>query len=332
MNPTRKVLWWIFGGFCFMGAASVSAQTAAWTPVKSIDFSAKHAVLIQNDDKTLTPMDVPYFQSKLIAPGTWQILNDGDYCYLLEGDNEAIAIDTGYGAGNLREYCQTLTAKPVKNVINTHSHFDHTAGDAYFDRVFMSKLAQPLATIPYASFAGITFPRNYPVTIVGDGFHYDLGNRDLEVFEVGNHTLDGIAILDRSRRILFAGDEVMGTRMSVSVSVERFAERMQKLAAHSAEFDTIAGGPGIYEGSLVGKYAAAAKALLEGKPSQAVTANPSGWTPTTVSESAPAGAVVYVRHGPHAGDGGARSDPSTTVIQFNWNGCTLSYDTTKLRG
>jgi hypothetical protein len=268
----------------------------------------------------------------LIAPGTWQILSDGDYCYLLEGDKEAIAIDTGYGAGNLREYCQTLTEKPVKNVINTHYHFDHTAGDAYFDRVLLSKLTQPLATIPYASFAGITFPRDYPVTIVGDGSHYDLGNRDLEFFEVGNHTPDGIVILDRSHRILFAGDEVMGQRMSLNISVEKFAERMRILANHSAEFDTIAAGLGTYEGSWIGKYASAAQAILDGKASQAADASAPGWKPTAVNASAPAGAVVYVRHGPRAGDGGAHAAPASTVVQFNWNGCTLSYDTTKLRG
>ncbi len=69
--------------------------------------------MIKSQDGTLTPMDVPYYRSKLIAPGTWQIESDGDYSYLIEGDNEALAIDTGYGAGNIREYLQTLTKKPA---------------------------------------------------------------------------------------------------------------------------------------------------------------------------------------------------------------------------
>lgn len=71
------------------------ASVSSWTPVKSIDFSSKHNVMIKSDDGSLTPMDQPYFKSTLIAAGTWQILSDGDYMYLVEGDKEAILIDSG---------------------------------------------------------------------------------------------------------------------------------------------------------------------------------------------------------------------------------------------
>ena len=142
--------------------------SAVWTPIKSIDFSSKHNIMIQSDDGTLTPMDVPYYKSTLIAPGTWRIESDGDFSYLIEGDNEALSIDTGYGAGNIREYLQTVTKKPVRYVANTHDHFDHTANNAYFDKAFMSAETAKKATIPFQSFAGINFPRNYPKEIIGD--------------------------------------------------------------------------------------------------------------------------------------------------------------------
>src|SRR5580692_10642992 len=119
-----------------------------WVPTKSIDFSSRHNILIRSQDGTLTPMDVPHYNSTLIAPGTWQILSDGDYSYLIEGDNEALAIDSTYGAGNIREYMETLTRKPVRYVANTHDHFDHTADDSYFDRAFMSAFTKTKATIP----------------------------------------------------------------------------------------------------------------------------------------------------------------------------------------
>ena len=84
-------------------AASLAAH---YTPIKSIDFSSRHDVLIRSDDGTLTPMDVPHYKSVLIAPGTWQIESDGDFSYLIEGDNEALAIDTGYGAGTSASTCR----------------------------------------------------------------------------------------------------------------------------------------------------------------------------------------------------------------------------------
>ena len=37
--------------------------------------------------------------------------------YLLEGDEKALLIDTGYGAGNLREYVEKLTSKPISGAI-----------------------------------------------------------------------------------------------------------------------------------------------------------------------------------------------------------------------
>ena len=37
--------------------------------------------------------------------------------YLLEGDEKALLIDTGYGAENLREYVEKLTSKPISGAI-----------------------------------------------------------------------------------------------------------------------------------------------------------------------------------------------------------------------
>ena len=170
--------------------------------IKTIDFSCKHDRLIRNSDGSLLPMDEPYYEVESVAPGTWKILSSGDYSSLVEGEEEAIAIDTGYGAGNIREYLQTLTDKPVKNVINTHDHFDHTANNAYFEIAYMSKETEPLATIPFPSFEGIEFPRDYKKVIVDDGDVIDLGGRTLTIFKIPDHAVGSIVMLD-SREKLF---------------------------------------------------------------------------------------------------------------------------------
>lgn len=41
--------------------------------------------MIENADGSQVPMDQPYFTSEQIAPDTWNIQNNGDYCYLLAG-------------------------------------------------------------------------------------------------------------------------------------------------------------------------------------------------------------------------------------------------------
>ena len=293
-----------------------------WTPVQYIDFSSKHDVMIQNEDGSLTPMDVPYFKSTLVAPGTWQIRSDGDYMYLVEGDNEAILIDTGYGAGNIREYCQSLTKKPIKNVINTHYHFDHTANNAYFDCAYMSADTKPYATIPYPSFAGINFPRNYPTVIIGDGYKFQLGNRELEVFEIPNHTAGGIALLDRRERLLFSGDEIWTSEFIIlNCSVAQFERNMSKLAAHRSEFDKCCGGPGIGDATAVDKYLATARYILSGQGTSEQVQSSS----TTATSTDSSTQKVYIRGVVHPEDIPV-TPANPYLVKMTYADCTITYD------
>ena len=212
--------------------------------VERIDFSCKHDVWIRGEDGKLLPMDEPYYESSLIAPNTWRIRSDGDSHYLVAGDKEAIAIDSGYGAGNLRTYCQTLTDKPVRCIVNTHDHFDHTANNAYFEKAYMTAATSELATIPFTSFEGIDFPRDYPRQIVKDGDIIDLGGRTLEVIEMPDHAVGSILLLDSRERILFSGDELAAPLKRINTSVENVLRQFKRLETRIPEFDVIWPGPG----------------------------------------------------------------------------------------
>jgi glyoxylase-like metal-dependent hydrolase (beta-lactamase superfamily II) len=337
------------------GQAPSSTGTVArdldrsWVPPKVIDFSSKHDVLILNPDGSLSPMDEPHFTSKQIAPGTWQILSDGDYMYLVEGDKEAILIDSGYGAGNIREYAQSLTKKPLKYVANTHLHFDHTANDGYFDRAYMSEGTKKGLPMPSGSFMGINFPRDYPIEVIGDGYKFQLGNRELEAILLGNHTPGGTAYLDRKARILYSGDEIMGQQgVAIHVSVEQFEKMMEKLEAHRKEYDTLCAGWEILDASWVDKYVAIAQYILAGNKGvpawQAPPAPlPNNW-PTNPPPADPAGRTVYIRHKPRtagilppgviAGAGqaqGSGAPPNENIYRVTYGGATVTYDIRKIK-
>ena len=134
--------------------------------MKELDWSCKENILIKGFDGRLIPMSEPYFESRQIAPGTWQILSSGDCSYLLAGEGQGLLIDSGYGAGNIREYCEKLCGLPVPWIANTHEHFDHTANNCYFDLVFLTEKAHERATTPFKSFQGIDFPKDYPAQYV----------------------------------------------------------------------------------------------------------------------------------------------------------------------
>ena len=46
---------------------------------KTIDFSCKNNILLEDEQGMRVPMSVPYYRAKEIAPDTWQILSDGDF-------------------------------------------------------------------------------------------------------------------------------------------------------------------------------------------------------------------------------------------------------------
>lgn len=228
-----------------------------------IDFSCKHDIWIRNDDGTLSRMDEPYFRSWKLSEGTWRILSSGDYSYLIEGDEEALAIDSGYGAGNIREYMQTLTAKPVRCIANTHDHFDHTANNSYFEMAYMSEATKPLATIPFPSFAGIDFPRDYPITVLQDGDTIPLKGRELQAFLIPDHAVGSMAYLDRKGRILFTGDEFMDKSKRVAVGLTSWLHSLEKLAAVRDQFDIMYGGAFTMDASIVDKMLICTKNALQ---------------------------------------------------------------------
>jgi glyoxylase-like metal-dependent hydrolase (beta-lactamase superfamily II) len=303
----------------------------------------KHDIWIQNMDGTLSRMDEPFFQSRPIAPGTWQILSEGDYWYLVEGDREAMLIDAGQGAGNPRAYAQTLTKKPIRYVANTHFHFDHTANDGYFDRAFMSAGTRAGLPEPGPSFQGVAWPKGYPIQVIEEGYTFHLGGRDLEAIMLGNHTPGGTAYLDRKQRILFSGDEIMGQQgMRLNVTVEQFQKLMAKLAAHRGEYDTLAAGWEKLDAVWIDKYLALANYILaghEGTPvAQAEPAPlPNGWKQNASAPKGPNGTPVFFRHVPRNGGGipapgQAPAPGSENMVRIFLDGATLTYDRTKVRG
>ena len=295
-----------------------------------IDFSCKHDILIKNPDESFSRMDEPFFEAELIAPNTWKILSSGDFSYLVVGEGEGVSIDTGYGAGNIREYLQTLTDKPVRNVINTHHHFDHTASNGYFEKALMHPNAFEHATIPYASFEGIDFPRDYEFVAVQNGDTYELGDRTLEFFWIPDHTPDGIAILDRKERIFFIGDELMPMPMgkTLKVPLKTFYGYMEMFMAHRHEYDRVFSGGGLFDIDYIEKYHACAKAILEGNygvPHEAKKGGPPMMPP------GPHGELVYDRRMPHFGDGGAGKDaPAGNLYCLEYAGVKIVYDRDQL--
>ncbi len=207
--------------------------------------SNKEGSIKSENNEGEEPMSETIYKSKLIHPNTWCINGEGCSAYLLVGDKCGLVIDTGFAVENIRAYVQTLTEKPVDMVVNTHGHFDHTAGNGRFPQVYMNERALPAAKTPYPSLNPSDYIVDYPVTFVGDGYCFDLGDRKVEVIEIPGHSMGDIALLDKKGRILFSGDEV-GDRVAFiwmqnepQPTVEQHFRNMQKLSSRKDEFDHV---------------------------------------------------------------------------------------------
>ena len=288
-----------------------------------IDFSCKKDILLEDEDGLLTPMSEPYFRNWLIAPGTWRVLSDGDYSYLLEGDGEALLIDTGYGAGDIREYCQSLTERPLRCVANTHDHFDHTANNSYFELAYLSAATEPLATRPFPSFEGVAFPKIKRVHIVTDGDVIPLKGRELPVFEIPDHAAGSLAFLDKKTRILFSGDEFMAHGKQLNGSVEHWLRLLEKLAPYRDQFDCMYSGGGRLDAALFDRQLACVRYILEGHEGE--PASPQRFPDFERMDEQ--GRRVWKRRLPHPGDGPKDLNADIEYKRtMRYGGASVTYD------
>ncbi len=194
-----------------------------------------------------------YFMSRKIFPDTIVITGPGADSYLLLCEEEAVMIDAGSERGNIRAYAETLTELPVRKVVNTHSHFDHTAGNGWFDVIYgTSDTAKSGKNVMGGDPSA--YPLDYEYTLVKDGDVLPVRGRELEVILLDCHAPGNIAVLDKTRRLLFPGDEVESGQVLLlpgyaevpgqihsrpASSVETYRNAMLKLKARSNEFDWI---------------------------------------------------------------------------------------------
>jgi len=225
---------------------------------------------------------VPFFKAEEIKPRVWQIgydfLNEFQvpvFSYLIEGRDYALVVDTMYGYGNLRAFCETLTDKPLK-LVNTHFHLDHVGGNYDFDACYIHPLDIPYlySSLPASREQQLERARNAarpeykdlltaddfaserPIKVfpIYDGDIFDIGDRQIEVIGVGGHSPGSIVLLDRKNRIVFSGDACNSNTLlgfGVSLSIEEYLENLLHLKKFQTEFDITYGGHQVLDAGIV---------------------------------------------------------------------------------
>jgi len=183
--------------------------------------------------KSLKRVDLnnEWFEVYVIRDGVFAIYEPHQFeeviSYLIVGKSHALLFDTGMGISKISEVVKQLTSLPVM-VLNSHTHFDHTGGNAEFsdilgrDTPFTATSSKGQANeysrdaLAPERICGHLPPgvesTSYSVRpfhiqhFVSDNERIDLGGRKLTVIFTPGHTPDSLSLYDQANGLLFTGD------------------------------------------------------------------------------------------------------------------------------
>lgn len=141
------------------------------------------------------------YEAVKLLDSFWSIEDGGVRCFLIAGEDRAVLVDTGFGTGDIRAFCRSLTEAPVE-IINTHGDPDHTGCNHLFGEARM----HPAEYDYYIR----RREENGQVRLkpIWEGELVSAGPYSFEVILVPGHTPGSIALLERRLGILISGDSV----------------------------------------------------------------------------------------------------------------------------
>jgi glyoxylase-like metal-dependent hydrolase (beta-lactamase superfamily II) len=174
------------------------------------------------------PPPSPPYRIEMLAPGVYAAVGMGSNAGFVVGDDAVAVIDTLYSPEVARQYLadiRKITDKPIRYVIDTHYHVDHTSGNATFKAAGATIIAHPnvagwIHDENVHLFGDRITPaqREQVAALVGPDqttarpMTLNLGHRELRVRPVEGHTGGDLAVEVPDAHVLFTGDMVWNKR------------------------------------------------------------------------------------------------------------------------
>jgi glyoxylase-like metal-dependent hydrolase (beta-lactamase superfamily II) len=149
------------------------------------------------------------------------------HCYLLNGTEQSLLIDTGLGICNIYDEVIKLTDKPIIAVA-THIHWDHIGGHKHFPDFFAhenelnwlnGEFPLTIEQIKEMVVDRCDLPEGYdvnryeffqgnPIRLLKDCDIIDIGDRPIEVLHTPGHSPGHMCFLEKEQGYLYTGDLV----------------------------------------------------------------------------------------------------------------------------
>ena len=166
------------------------------------------------------------------------------------GPNWAVVIDTMALPEEtlaIRDFIEQELNVPVRYVIDTHSHADHSWGNIFFPgaTIIAHALARQYldtngrAALEEARKTNTTF-RNVKIVLPQITFHEGhlnlrVGKKNLSLFPLPGHSADNIGVLVEEDRVLFSGDSVMPLPYIVDGNIDDMVASLKKVSRMGLE-------------------------------------------------------------------------------------------------
>ncbi|PTL85600.1 MBL fold metallo-hydrolase [Vitiosangium sp. GDMCC 1.1324] len=146
-----------------------------------------------------------------LAPGVRMVMGGGGNTLVVEGSREALLVDTKFppGANLLRKWVSDNVQKPVKHVVSTHYHYDHTLGnDLYPGADRIAHKAVPELMRRNEALQTKMHPLGVANVLVDENpMRVDLGDKEVVLFHPGTaHTRGDLCVWLPKEKILATGD------------------------------------------------------------------------------------------------------------------------------
>jgi len=175
------------------------------------------------------------------------------HCYLIEGTERVLLIDTGLGICDISKEVNKLTNKPV-TAVATHIHWDHIGGHKYYPDFYAheaeinwlsGEFPLSIETIREMVLDRCDPPDGYdvnkyelfqgtPTRVLYDGDTIDLGGRTIMVLHTPGHAPGHMCFWEASRGYLFTGDLVYKGKLFAyypSTDPQAYLKSLEKIAA-----------------------------------------------------------------------------------------------------
>jgi glyoxylase-like metal-dependent hydrolase (beta-lactamase superfamily II) len=178
--------------------------------------------------------NVYWFQSEIYAQVSAGVI---------AGPQWAVVVDTLIPQETLaiKKFIEEKLNLPVKYVINTHHHADHSWGNCFFPgatiighercrQLLTERAPSALETAcqdnPFYGKLTLIPPQ---ITFEKGTYGLKVGKKNIKLFPAPGHSEDGIAVLIEEDRILFSGDVFMPIPFIVEGDLEQSIETIQKI-------------------------------------------------------------------------------------------------------